>query len=292
MAWLVVLVALALSGALGILVQVSRRRFERRVSEEMRALTAVPPSIEPRPEFADLPAPVARYFRIAVGDRDPVRTLRLTHGGTFCMSSTTKPMPIRGVQLLTDDPPGFVWVGRIRMAPGLWVHARDMSIAGTGSMRVLLDDTFTIADAQGPDLDQGSALRLLAEMVWIPTSLFDPRNVSWSAIDAAHARATLHVGDLEVSGVFEFGTDGLPLQMTATRRTDKGELLPWGGTYRDWRVVSGLHVPFEAEVFWCLPSGPFTYAHWRIESMEHDGPGDRSPGPLSSETRRGATRVG
>jgi hypothetical protein len=31
-----------------------------------------------------------------------------------------------------------------------------------------------------------------------------------------------------------------------------------------------MRVPFEAEVTWQFPSGPFTYAHWRVESMEYD----------------------
>jgi hypothetical protein len=218
----------------------------------------------------ELPAPVARYRQLAVGDRAPVRTLRLRHSGTFSTSQTSKPAAIRGTQLFTADPPGFLWLGQIRMAPGLWVDARDMSVAGAGSMRVLLDATLTLADARGPQVDQGAALRLLAEMPWFPTSLFDARSVTWSAIDANHARATLRMRDREVSGVFEFGPDGLPLRMTAERFTDKGELRPWGGTYGDWRTVSGMRVPFEAKVTWQLPSGPFTYAHWRVHSMEYD----------------------
>jgi hypothetical protein len=96
--------------------------------------------------------------------------------------------------------------------------------------------------------------------------------VTWSAIDADHARAALRFGDRGVSGVFEFGPDGLPKGMTAERFTDKGELRPWGGVYRDWRVISGMRVPFEAEVTWQLESGPFTYAHWLVDSMEYDLP--------------------
>jgi hypothetical protein len=199
-----------------------------------------------------------------------VRTLRLRHGGTFCMSPTAKAAPIQGAQLFTADPPGFVWTGRVRMAPGVWIDARDMFVAGKGSMLVLLDDTVPIADARGPQLDQGSALRLLAEMVWYPTALFDARTVTWSAIDADHARATLRFSDREVSGIFEFGPDGLPVRMTAERFTDKGELRPWGGVYRDFRTVSGMRVPFEAEVAWQLETGPFTYAHWLVDSMDYD----------------------
>jgi hypothetical protein len=277
MVWLLFFVVVALVGALGIVVNVSRLRFERRVADEIRALLAVPPSVVPRPGFAKLPPPVARYRQISVGDHAPVRTLRMRHGGSFCTSPTAKAVPIRGTQLFTADPPGFHWIGRIRMAPGVWIDARDMSVAGEGSMRVLFDDTVPLVDARGPEIDQGSALRLLAEMAWYPTSLFDARSVTWSAIDADHARATLRLGGREVSGVFEFGPDGLPLRMTAERFTDKGELRPWGGVYRDWRVVSGMRVPFEAEVTWQLESGPYTYAHWLVDSMEYDLPTKGQP---------------
>lgn len=270
MAWFVFFGVLALIGGLGIVINVNRLRFERRVADEMRALVEVSPSGVPRSGFAEIPPPVARYRALAVGDRAPVRTLWLRHGGTFRMSPTAKAVPIRGTQLFTADPPGFVWTGHIRMAPGVWVDARDMTVAGEGSMRVLLDDTVPLVDARGPELDQGSALRLLAEMAWYPTSLFDARTVTWSAIDADHARATLRFGDREVSGVFEFGPDGLPLRMTAERFTDKGELQPWGGVYRDFRTVSGMRVPFEAEVSWQLKTGTYTYAHWFIDSMEYD----------------------
>jgi len=199
-----------------------------------------------------------------------VRTLRLHHGGTFQLSAKGKPLPIDGTQLFTADPPGFVWTGRIHMAPGLWVDARDMAVDGSGSMRVLFDDTVRIADMRGPQLDQGSALRLLAEMVWYPTALFDARYVAWAPIDASHARATLHSPTGDVTGLFEFGADGLPTRMSAARYDDKGALHPWGGTYADWRTVSGMRVPFAAEVSWELPAGRFTYARWRVDTMAYE----------------------
>lgn len=267
---LVWLATVALAAVLGIVVSVNRMRYERRLAREMRALLAVPASAARRPGVAALPPPVARYRQLAVAERAPVHTLRLHHGGTFRLSATGKELPIRGVQLFTADPPGFVWTGRIQMFPGVWIDARDMTVAGQGSMRVLLDDTVPLADVRGPELDQGSALRLLAEMPWYPTSLFDTRTVTWSAIDGDHASATLRLGDRQVSGIFAFGADGLPLGMTAKRFNDKGKLVPWGGTYRDWRTVSGMRVPFEAQVSWQLETGPFTYAHWFVHSMHYD----------------------
>jgi hypothetical protein len=203
----------------------------------------------PRPlEPASLPPPVARYRAIAVGDREPVHTVRMHHGGTFTTNPSSKPSPIRGTQVFTADPPGFVWTGRIHVAPGLWIDARDMAMVGRGNMRVALDDTIELAHARGTRIDQAANLRLLAEMVWFPTALFDARYVTWTPIDADRARATLRVGGREVWAVFEFGADGLPLRLSGERFNDKGELYAWGGTYRDHRSTSGLLVPFECEV--------------------------------------------
>ncbi len=271
MLWIIGFVLLTLTGACGTWVNVNRWRLERRFEREMAALVAVPPTgVARRARSVDLPPPVARYRELAVGNRAPVGSLRLSHGGTFRMSPGASPKPIRGTQVFSADPPGFCWLGTIHIAPGVWVHARDMLLRAEGSMLVLIDDTVTLVDARGPELDQGAALRLLAEMAWYPTALFDERSVTWRAIDADHALATLQIGALAVSGTFEFGPDGLPLSMMAQRHMDKGGLRAWRGTYRDWRSVSGMLVPFEAEVTWQLDSGPYTYAHWTVDSLEYD----------------------
>ncbi len=274
MSWLLTfgVLGVVIAAAASIVVHANRRRFAARVASEMRALLGIAPSGAARPADRELPPVVERYRQLAVAGHPPVRTVWLRHGGTFQLSPTSRPRPIRGVQLFTADPPGFVWQGRVKLAPGMWIDARDMLASGAGSMRVLLDDTLSLADARGPKLDQGSALRLLAEMVWYPTALFDPRTVTWTAVDTSHARATLQVGDLSVDGTFEFGADGLPIGMTAERFGDKGVLRPWGGVYRDWRTVAGMRVPFEAVVSWQLDP-VYTYAHWYVDSIEYDAPG-------------------
>ena len=61
--------------------------------------------------------------------------------------------------------------------------------------------------------------------------------------------------------------------MTAERYNDKSELKSWGGIYRSYENVSGMLVPFEAEVAWQLETGSFTYAHWFVVAAEYDVPG-------------------
>jgi len=291
MGWLLFFIVLGAVAGIGGVVSVNRRRFERRVTAEESALLRSASSA-PLPRAARLlPPPVARYRELAIGNRRPVGALRMRPGGTFCMRPTAKPISIQGRQVFTADPPGFVWTGRVHVAPGVWINARDLMTAGRGNMLVMLDDTIPIADARGENMDQAATLRLLAEMPWFPTALFDERYVAWSAIDEDHARATLSIGDQAVSAVFEFGADGLPVRASAERFSDTGELRPWGGTYGDFRSISGMLVPFEAHVTWQLESGPFTYAHWLIEAMDFDGAEALSPS-VGASTLRPAPSVG
>jgi hypothetical protein len=221
-----------------------------------------------------------------------VRTLRMRHGGWFQLSPTGRALRIRGVQLFTADPPGFVWAARVRLAPAVWIDARDMAAAGAGSMRVAVDDVVPVVDARGPAIDQGAALRLLAELIWMPTALFDARLVRWSAIDETHARATLAFGGREVSAVFAFSGEGLPTTITAERAYGAaGELRPWGGACRDWRMVDGMCVPFACDVTWQLPDGPYTYARWRIEALDYDVAAPEVTAGVVGPTLAGAARL-
>jgi hypothetical protein len=270
MAWLITLIVLTLVGAGAALVQVNRTRFAQALARDVASLRAITPHAGTHTEASGLPAPVERYRQLAIAGRPPVQGLVLVHGGTFTMRPTAKPSPIRGVQHFTADPPGFVWSGHVALGPGLWVDVRDLSLDGLGGMRVLLDDTVRVVDARGPEIDQGSALRLLAELAWYPTAFFDTRFVRWDPVDATHAKVSLRIGKQDVSGVVEFGPDGLPARFVAQRFYAKGGLEPWLGEYRDYRRVSGLLVPFDVSVSWQLATGTYTYAHWLVESVTFD----------------------
>jgi hypothetical protein len=265
--------------ALGALFTANGIRFGRNVAREARRLWNEPSSTgESRSphDLEGLPALVRRYLDVALRERrTPVRAVRLRHGGTFRTKVEQPWLPIRGEQYFSADPPGFVWWGRVRVMPGLWIDARDKSMAGKGSMRVMVASTWTLADVGGPEIDQGALLRLLAEMVWFPTALLDRQHVSWAPRDEASAQARLRVYGRDVYAMFHFGQDGLPQRVTANRYRDvdgKGVLTPWFGELRNFRAHDGLLVPHEVEVSWQLESGVFPYARFTLERIEFDRP--------------------
>jgi hypothetical protein len=277
MLWLALWIAVSAIGALGVAASANNLRFGRRVAHEVRQMWAGPaePLRIDRRRLEELPAPVRRYASRAVGGRElAVQRVRLRHGGTFRPNLDGGWRPIRGEQYFAAAPPGFVWGGRVRVAPGLWVDARDRSVGGVGQMLVLLESSFTLAESAGPELDQGALLRLLGEMAWFPTAFLDDRHVTWTAVDESRAQATLRMGGREVAGVFDFDEGGLPVMFLADRYRDLGHgqsvLTPWSGEYADYREVDGLLVPHQVAVYRHIGGQRIPYARFRVERLEYD----------------------
>ena len=266
-----------LAGLAGVVASANNIRFQHRVSgEARRALkTAAGPRRIDLGALVKLPAPVRRYLANALRTlQHAARTARLQHDGTFRPDLKGPWFPIRGEEYLTFDPPGFIWWGRVRIAPGIWIDARDRSVAGAGNMLVMAESTFPLADASGPQLDQGALLRLLGELVWMPAAFLDGRYIRWSPLDDQRADAALSVAGRTVTGVFDFGDDGLPARFTGERFRDlgggKSVLTPFLGEYLDYRSVDGMLVPHQVVGAWVIDGRPQPYARFNVVRMDVD----------------------
>jgi len=120
--WVALWSLVAVFGTIGMVASASSVRFGRRVTREAAVLltTATEASRIAHRAIGDVPAPVRRDLIKAVGRRKlGIRTVRLRDGGTFRQSLDGAWLPIRGSQYFTVSPPGFIWWGRVRVAPGL-----------------------------------------------------------------------------------------------------------------------------------------------------------------------------
>ena len=212
-----------------------------------------------------MPEPVQQYLRaVGVVGRQSIRTARLEQKGVFRRGDNW--LPFTADQYFTTNPPGFVWQAKVQFLPMLNFSVTDMFVNGHGRLQAKLLSFFKVADARGPETDQGELLRYLAEIAWFPTGWLSPY-IEWESMDQCSAKATLRLSGLSVSAVVHFDDEYRLSRVTAERHMEEASRFPlreWSGQMSDYRPIAGLLVPFRATATWHLASGDLEY--FRVKS--------------------------
>jgi hypothetical protein len=242
------------------------------------ARTPVRPQTVDFRELEGLPAPVGRYFRTVLKDGQPmVSGVRVRHTGTFNMGEGAEDnwKPFTSEQVVVAQRPGFDWIGRVAMMPGLPVRVHDSYVAGEGVLHASVLGLFTVADMSGTDdVAEGELMRFLAETAWYPTALLPSQGVRWEAASDHSAYATLTEGDHTISMLFTFDEQGLIDTVHAEARGravgDRIVPTPWQGRFWNYRERGGMLVPIDGEVAWVPPEGEKPYFRGHIIEIDHD----------------------
>ena len=229
-------------------------------------------------ELEGLPEPVQRYFRAALTEGQPLITeVRAEQTGTFNLGIGTggdakaeKWKRFRAEQRVTTQRPGFIWDGRIFVAPGVATFVWDAYLAGSGLLvGELLGLKRTMSERGTPELAQSELMRFFGEAAWYPTALLPSQGVRWEAVDDTSAKATITDGDITSTALFRFDEEGLidSFLVDRERLVDGGSVrTPWEGRFRSYEHQDGMHIPMESEGFWILADGPHPY--WRASTAK------------------------
>lgn len=271
----VALIAIALVlTALILVVWQAQRRWQNSTGDMRQRLhaSASPQKVTrySESELTGLPAPVARYFRTALKDGQPIiRRAHVVWKGEFNMGKpgADKWIPFTAEQDFVPSAPGFVWDARMPMAPGMNTLVRDSFVGGAGSMLAKVLGLITVADSHDtPSIAVGALQRYLGEAAWFPTALLPSQGVSWAPIDQTRSRATISGSGVTTSLEFRFGADGLIASAYAPERVfDDGKNPPsphpWQARNLRYGELNSMRVPVDSTVEWLFPTG--AYAYWR-----------------------------
>ena len=124
--------------------------------------------------LSDLPEPVRRYLTYTGVVGGPfVRMVRLRQKGAMRPGPGQPWMLLAAEEHYCVDPPGFVWDGTLRLGPVRVGRARDEYLGGAGRMLVKVASLLPVVDASGEEMDQGSMMRYLSEMIFFPAAFLD-----------------------------------------------------------------------------------------------------------------------
>lgn len=219
-----------------------------------------------------LPSPVQKWLITSgVLDRERAYNARLKQTADIRMDQNQENwIPLEADQYISVIQPGFLWDAKIKMAPFLHVSGRDLYDSGAGNMLIKFQSLFTIADATGYEIDQGTLVRFLAEIVWVPSAALEDY-MTWEPIDDYSARARMEYRGVSATGVFTFDEDGNPIHFIAERYGEfDGEyvLLAWSTVMGGHQFMDGYKVPTTASITWELDSGDYTWFVLNLEDLQ------------------------
>ncbi len=215
-----------------------------------------------------LPEPVQAYLRYTqIVGKKVISTVRLKQAGDFRLKPKQSFKTMRAVQYFNVDSQEFYWQGKVS-----GVTATDCFIKGKGRLTVKLLGLFKVADAKGPQVDQGELLRFLAEGVWFP-SIYADSTIRWQSLGKRKARASIVKNGISVSADFYFNEQHQVERICAKRYMERDgafELRDWEIRIGDYQTFDDVRIPVRADVIWKLEEGDFCWYKPRILEIHYN----------------------
>ena len=206
----------------------------------------------------DVPAPVQRYYTVALGDHAPRMDSLAVYGRARANFGLWMPLRYRLVHAPGQAFERYMevtWFGLpVLKAVDRYVDGKGM----TGPMG---------REAKGPEIDQGANMILWAEAPLMPSLWISDERIRWEAIDDTSARLVFPFEEEEDElTVFFDPATGLITRMTALRYRDaESGKIPWHVDFLTWQTVEGIQVPERLAITWEDQGKPWSY--WEIDHL-------------------------
>lgn len=226
-------------------------------------------------DLAGLPLPVQKWLENShIIGKEKIAAVRLKQKGVMRTTESGAWMPFEAEQYFRTDEPGFVWKANVKIAPFLSIAGLDRYDEGKGQMKIKIASLFPVVDAKGPEMDESTLIRYLAEMPWFPTAALS-KYINWDPIDSTSAKATMSYKGVTASAVFQFNEQGDLVGSVAKRyKETNGQYVKedWGGENREYREFSGIKIPSRSDIVWYLKTGDFNWLKLEITEVEYNKP--------------------
>lgn len=224
--------------------------------EELWASTPPPSGPGDDEVLAGLPPTARRYLTHAIASGTPMAAaVRLRMHGEIRLGRWFR---FRAEEVIRWDR-GMIWRAVVRVH-GVPVRGFDRLVDGRAQLRWRLLGLVPLVAAAGPDVARSAAGRLAAESVWLPSALRGTA-VSWTAPEAAHARATLPVPGEIATLDLTIGDDGGLRRLALVRWGNPGggpfRALPFGGIVQEERTFGGYTIPSRLRIGWHIDGDRF-----------------------------------
>jgi len=220
-----------------------------------------------------LPTPVQNWLQYSqVVGKERIVAARTKHDVTMRLKENQPWLNAQAEQYFRTDEPGFIWAVDIKMAPLVHIVGKDQYIDGRGNMLIKLLSLITVANGSGKEIDQGTLLRYLSEIMLVPTAALSD-TIQWEGIDSNSAKATMSYKGVTASGVFTFNKKGEILNFVAQRYGDFDggyRMETWCAEITEYKEFGGFKVASKGDIIWKLKTGDYHWYHFEVKEIEYN----------------------
>lgn len=257
------------AGALSLAALVASRRFGKQLEALDQKLADSQTEAAAR---SDLPTAVVDLAaRMGADNTNPAAYVDLSQSGTMWFKQGGIPLAFTAQQRIGTSNTGFVWLAAIGPLGGMTVV--DSFVAGRGMLEARLLGVLRIARQEGiAALNQGEALRYLAEIPWNPDIILFDHSLEWTVIGPRSIRVASGAGESRAEITLGLDDAGLIETVSAASRTfATGKRYPWHGRFWDYQNTDGRCIPMQGEVAWVIDGNDFVYWRGKLESWHAKG---------------------
>ena len=222
-----------------------------------------------------LPVIVQKYLRnCQVIGKQKVINFRVEMEGTMWSKPGESGMKIKSVQYnFIESCTRIFYIKAFKMgipAAGLHLYKNETAI-----MKIKLAGLFTVADARGPEMDQGETVTVFNDMCFMAPGTLISKNIKWEILEPAVVKATFTNGHLTISAILYFDNDGNLVNFISNDRfeTQGGKEYknyPWSTPVTEFREIDGIRRPAVAKAIYHRPEGDFFYAEFVIKDIKQN----------------------
>lgn len=225
-------------------------------------------------DLAELPEPVARYFRHVGYVGYPVMANGRIVFEEAAFKNGNMDLTLYSEQYNFAAQPVRIAYLRSKVMGVIPFEGRDKFQDGKGFMTGKLAKLITMFDVSGREMDQAALATFLAEVLLVPSCAWQDY-ITWEEMDSIHAKATISYGGVQASGIFTIDENCQKVTFrTEDRYMDQGKaglkLVPWRMEVLSFQKKNGLNLPDRVKALWELPEGDFVYFDGSVSSVEYD----------------------
>lgn len=224
-------------------------------------------------DFSALPETIQEYFKECgyIG-KEKIENIKIDYSNSFIkMSPEKKWLKIKYYQVnSTQNVTRLAYISS-KILGIFSFEGRDKYQNGKGNMLIRLLNMFTVADANGKEMDESALVTLLSEVLFMP-NLAISEKIKWQSLNEYSVNGHLMDKKNKVNGIFYFNNKHEYIRFTTedryySQKDGSYKKMRWSIELSDYKDFNGIKFPGIVKAIWHMEDKDYEYFKSQIKEV-------------------------